>query len=103
MPQNIFNKIKSIAPGIPNNPTRIADITFSPIWNPNDVPTILIIQIMTPPNNECNTKNIIFFIGSNNTFPNINKKIIQVIKETIKVISIIITCLKCMMDNELLC
>ena len=91
IPQKIFNNTSSIAPGIPNIPTIIADITLSPIWNPNEVPTIFIIQINTPPKIEWSINAVIFFIGSNKTFPNINKNIIHVIKETIKVTSIIIT------------
>ena len=91
IPQNTFNNIKRIAPGIPSIPTIIDVIIFKPIWKSKDVPIILIIQIASPPRKVFNINLNIFLIGNRRIFPKIKIKIIQVITETIIVISITIT------------
>ena len=73
-PENIDIITKHTAPGKPNNPTKILVKILSPIWNPHIPPTRFIKNIVTPPKTELITSFKIFFIGTINILPKINKK-----------------------------
>lgn len=76
---NNFITTITIAPGIPRIPIKIEVIKFNPIWKLKNEPIKFIKNITSPPSTEFNTNLRIVFIGTINTFPNINKKKIQAI------------------------
>lgn len=76
---NSFITTITIAPGIPRIPIKIEVIKFNPIWKLKNEPIKFIKNITSPPSTEFNTNLRIVFIGTINTFPNINKKKIQAI------------------------
>ena len=71
---NNFIITKHTTPGNPSNPTKILVKILSPMWNPHIPPTRFIKKIVTPPKIELITNFKIFFIGTINTLPKINKK-----------------------------
>ena len=64
-----FNKISTMLPGIPSNPTKIAVIKFSPIWNPKFPPIKFINNINTQPNIELSINLNIYLSGTINNLP----------------------------------
>lgn len=89
---NIFIITITTAPGIPRSPTKIEVIKLRPIWNPQNEPIRLIINITNPPSTEFKTNLSIVFIGTINIFPNMNKKNIQAIYAIILLKSNSTTC-----------
>lgn len=71
---NNFIITKHTAPGSPSNPTKILVKILSPMWNPHIPPTRFIKNIVSPPKMELIISFKIFFIGTINILPKINKK-----------------------------